>query len=235
MHPLSNKVIGIKWIPGIIHLQKKELCFNIRNNWTIRDCDIDLYISQGYDFFTKGSIHPLRRGGAHNHITPLYIDLTLNSLPLQINVNQEYDVIEKRLLHSSFIASFSADKIRADFGYLFQHKSVQQERKLLSNIPHFLLLNLALPIKNCVLLTYSGLFYSEKGGHFGGFTDTKPLLHSIRLEYSGHCWGFYIGYEEKKYREFGNNKRERTFSLSLKLDSLGSFAKKFRKPEIIRD
>ena len=62
-----------------------------------------------------------------------------------------------------------------------------------------------------------------------------PLIHRVRLDYSGHCWGFYIGFEQKKFNEYGNTRNERAIVFSFRLDSLGSFAKKFKRiPELLQ-
>ena len=125
-------------------------------------------------------------------------------------------------------------KVHLQAGYLFQHESFRQKRDLLSHIPHFVLFGLAVPLGKHAMIRYDGQFYSEKGSKFLGFTKLRPLIHRLQLEYNGHCWGLAVGYEEKKYRDFGNDKRERAIVLSLRFDSLGSFAKKFKRPEIIK-
>ena len=63
--------------------------------------------------------------------------------------------------------------------------------------------------------------------------NIKPLLHRVRLAYDGHCWGFYVGFEEKRYREYGNNKSERYFVFSFRLDSIGSFAQRIKQPAML--
>jgi hypothetical protein len=137
------------------------------------------------------------------------------------------------LLQSQISAGIFKDKLNFSIGFLYQHPLLQQSRELLSNIPNFVLMNIAIPISKEVVLCYEGQFYDEKGCHFGDLRHLKPLIHRIRMELNGHCWGFYLGFEQKKYREYGNCKDEHTYVFSLRLDSLGSFAKKFKRQPII--
>ena len=60
------------------------------------------------------------------------------------------------------------------------------------------------------------------------------MSHRFSLDYKGHCWGLALGYEEKRYREYGNWKREHVITVAIKLNSLGSFAKRFKRPVIYR-
>lgn len=205
----------------------------IRNNWYIRDFSLYLQGMQGYDFFDMKSINPLHRGVAHMHIMPLSYEMGVNSGNFSVGVEQEFDVPSFHMLNSFLQTRFCAKKIDFQIGYVFQNGLMQKRRELLSNVPHFLFLNATIPLDKTMSISYGGHFYSERGRHVFGFTDIKPLVHGISFEYKAHCWGFHLGFEEKKYREFGNNKHERNIVFSLRLDTLGSFAKRFKKPEII--
>ena len=81
-------------------------------------------------------------------------------------------------------------------------------------------------------LSYGGQFYSEKDSKLFPFEGLRPLIHKVRLDYEGHCWGISLGFEEKRYREYGNWKSENFFTLSVRLESLGSFSRKFKKPPV---
>lgn len=135
-------------------------------------------------------------------------------------------------MHSYFLNEFLADRVSLGAGYLYQAPDAQRRWGLLANTPHFLIFNGSMPLSKQFAVHYDGQFYAEKGKQFFGLAQIKPLLHKVRLEYEGHCWGFYVGYEEKKYREIGIEKSERALIFSLRLDSLGSFAKKFKRPKL---
>lgn len=214
---------------------QNALSFGLRNNWRVGPMNLYLHMNQGYSFVSKQSAHPLIRGVSHSNLMPLMLEAGVSNEVVGLELEQEYDWTKFRLLNSMIQARFSAKKIYARLGYLYQHHALQYERTLLSNIPHFLYLDIQIPLGKHVTIGYGGQFYSETGSQFMQFSAIQPLLHAVRVEYKGHCWGFSLGYEEKRYREFGNNKHERAIVFSLRLDTLGSFAKKFKRPEVIQE
>jgi len=112
---------------------------------------------------------------------------------------------------------------------VYQNSQMQKERELFSDIPHFVLFGVSVPLFKGMHVYYDGLFYSEKDTKFFPFDGLRPLRHSIRLDYQGHCWGISIGFEEKRYREYGNWQSDQALTLLIRLESLGSVAKRFKK------
>jgi lipopolysaccharide assembly outer membrane protein LptD (OstA) len=210
-----------------------EISCNLRNDWNWKDWSVGLDLEQSYDFYNKNDIFYLRRGVKQRHILPFNYDFSVGWDVFKVSLNQEFEWGSSRLLQSQILAGIFKDKLNFSVGYLYQHPLLQQSRELLSNIPHFILMNIAIPLGKEVILCYEGQFYDEKGSHFLDLRSLKPLIHRIKMEINGHCWGCYVGFEEKKYREYGNRKAEHSFVFSLRLDSLGSFAKKFRRPAVI--
>lgn len=210
-----------------------ELAGNLSNNLNWKDWSVDLNIQQGYDFYSQRDIFYLRRGVKQRHILPFSYDFGVGYNIFKISLAQEVEWGRLRLLQSQISAGIFKDKLNLSVGYFYQHPLLQRARELLSNVPHFVFVNIAIPVSKEVVLCYDGQFYDEKGYHFADLQGLKPLLHRVRMEINGHCWGFYLGFEAKKYRDCGNNKSEHTLVFSLRLDSLGSFAKKFRRPPII--
>ncbi len=207
---------------------KNELSLHVRNNISAGPIQSDLHLSQGVDFYKQQEIFYLRRGTSDSLMLPFRGEISFGGDPVVVSLGQEYDWKDKRILQSDVQTTFLFDKFHIGVGYLFQNRQAQLTRGLLSNIPHFLTLNLAVPLNKQATLLYDSQFYSEKGKHFASLSKIHPLLHRVRLDYNGHCWGFYFGFEQKKYREYGVDRSENTFVFSLRLDSLGSFAKKFR-------
>jgi hypothetical protein len=103
---------------------------------------------------------------------------------------------------------------------------VQKERELFSDVSGFVLLGGTIPLGKEVYLHYDSNVFSDGG--------IKPLLNRVYLNYEGHCWGVGLGFEDKHYREYGRWKSEPTITFSLHLESIGSFAQKFRRPVIYR-
>lgn len=211
-----------------------QLVFVLRNSVITPQLALDWQLSQSYDFYGRSDIFFLRRGTLDKHLLPLSFDCSLSFNPLTIAATQEYEWRNGRLLQSEISVSCALKKMIISAGYLFQRNELQTERALLSNIPHFLTFSATIPLTEQTKLCYDAQFYAENRPHFFGFSTIRPLLHRVRLDYNGHCWGFYCGFEEKKYRESGNWKRECAIVLSVRLDSLGSFAQKFRQPQMMR-
>jgi len=213
---------------------KHEIAVQVRNNNIINDYQIDLELKQGYDFYNRQDLFPLRRGLTSRHLLPFRYDISIASDSLILACAQEYDMKNLKMLQSEISTGITSDRFNASIGYLYQNEGIQRRRDLLSNIPHFVLCNLAVPISKRATIRYDGQFYSEHKHSFFSLGSIKPLLHRIRLDYNGHCWGFCIGFEEKKYREYGTERAEHYFVFSLKLESIGSFANKIRQPSIDR-
>ncbi len=207
---------------------KNELSLNVRNNVTAGPVQCDLNLTQGLDFYKQADLFYLRRGTGKSKVLPFCSDISFGGDPVVVSLGQEYDWEKARVIQSELQTTFLFGKFHIGVGYLFQNPQAQLTRNLLSNIPHFLTLNLALPLNKKATLMYESQFYSEKDKHYASLSNIHPLLHRLRLDYNSHCWGFYFGFEQKKYRECGVNRSEKVFVFSLRLDSLGSFAKKFR-------
>jgi len=213
---------------------KHQIALQLRNNNVINDYQVDVQLQQGYDFYNKEDIFPLRRGLASKHLLPFRYDVSLLTDRYHVACAQEFDAKNVRLLQSEISAGLTHKRFHTSLGYLFQNTEMQRQRELLSNIPHFVLFNVALPMGKHTTLHYDGQFYSEHKHTFFSLGSIKPLLHRVRLDYDGHCWGFYVGFEEKKYREFGTEKTEHYFVFSFRLETIGSFAKKIKQPQFAR-
>ncbi len=213
---------------------KNELACTIRNSWDIGKLRLDLDLKQGYDFYTRSDIFPLRRGVNQKHLLPFRYDFSCSHDNIMFGLNQEFEIGRKALLQSEVYTSLNVKNVTFGIGYLYQCRGLMKQRELLSNVPHFITVNLAVPLGEHATLSYGGQFYASQRSSWFLFDGIAPLIHCVRLDYDGHCWGAYIGFEEKKYKEYGIGRNECAVACAFRLDSLGSFAKKFRKfPQII--
>lgn len=210
-----------------------ELAFCLRNNGNWHDFQIDFNVEQGFDFYDKKDIFCMRRGVSSRHLTPFNYNLSFGYDIFKIWVDQEVEFDKCKLLQSQFGLGIFKDKLGISASYLFQNRRLQVSREQLTNIPHFVLLNFSIPLSKHASLFYNGQFYDEDNKNFANLAKIKPLIHQIKLDFNGHCWGFYVGFEQKKYREYGNKRTENAIIFALRLDSLGSIAKKFRPPQIL--
>ena len=207
--------------------------FNLRNNWCVDDVLIDLNISQGVDFYNKDDRFCLERCPGQQHLLPLDIELGLDCDVIDFFLKQEYEWGNLQLLSTQFNFSFYLKDFRFYLSTVYQNKKLQRERGLFSDIPNFLILSLTVPLVKHAKLSYDGQFYSDKKSTLFPFEKLRPLRHAINISYEGHCWEISLGYEEKRYKEYGNWKNDKAYTLFVRLESLGSFARKFKKPVVI--
>ncbi len=213
---------------------KNEIEFALRNNWYFENLQIDLNLSQGFDFYNRSDFFNLNRVPHQKQILPFRVDFGLNSSGLNIFVSQEYDIGGFQLLQSQINTELSIHKFNFFIGLYYQELELQQTRELISDIPHFVFFGIDIPITKQATFSYTGHFYSTKQNTFLPLEGIKPLVHKIYLYYTGHCWGVNLGFEEKNYRQFGQWKSERAFVLNIKLESFGSFSRKFKRPVMSR-
>lgn len=215
---------------------KNQIACVLRNSWDIESASINFEMRQAYDFYKASDWFALRKGIAQRHLLPFRYEFACDHQRFQVGISQEYEWSNFELLQSEINLGLMVNRVRCGIGYLFQKRALQERRLLLSNIPHFVSVNFSLPLGATLLFGYDGQFYASQRSSIFFFDGITPLIHRIRLEYDGHCWGWYIGFEEKKYKEYGIGRNERALVFSFRLDSLGSFAKKFRKmPQILRN
>lgn len=215
---------------------KNELACLIRNHWNIDQLDMNLDIKQACDFYRRSDWFSLRRGVKQQHLLPFSYDFQLGYQNVQASLIQEYEWGHFNLLQSELNTMLMVKRVQLGVGYLFQRQDLARQRDLLSTIPHFVTATIAIPLGKHATLSYEGQFYAAGRSSFFSFDGITPLIHRIRLDYDGHCWGFYVGLEEKKFKEYGIGRDERAVVFSFRLNSLGSFAKKFKKmPQMMRN
>jgi hypothetical protein len=213
------------------HLHSKnKIELALESRWQKRDFFCELYISQGYDFKNKSDRFQLTRVPDNEHLLPLSLNFDCGISKLSFGISQEYDVKTFDLMQATFDVSLNLKKTNFFIGALYQKESLQIEREMLSDIPFFTLIGFSMPIGKKAFLHYAGHFYIWDKCVFPLWNEMRPLLHRLSLDYHGHCWGMSLGFEEKRYREYGNWKSEHSITVSVKLDSLGSFRKRFKRP-----
>lgn len=214
---------------------KNQVSATIRKNLIINDFSLNCNISQSYEFYDQSKIFLLRKGILQSeHLMPLRIDSSLCCRGFSLSIFKEFEWRSSRLLQAEIFTSFQKDSFFISCGYFFQKNELQQVRSLVANIPHIFTLSASIPLTKRMILSYGGQLYSEGVSKIFSFTAIRPLLHRVRLEYNGHCWGFYLGFEEKNYRDSGNWRRDRAMVLGVRIDSIGSFAQKFRSPQNVQ-
>jgi hypothetical protein len=215
---------------------KNELAFALRNAWDVDDFYCGLDVKQGYDFYRNTDIFYLRRGVRQKHLLPLRFDLRCDYHDVYASASQEYDWGKFDLVSSELAFGVAVKRVQIGASYLFQRRDLQYVRGLLSNTPHFILAHVTIPLGEHASIGYEGQFYASQRSSLFYLDGITPLIHRVRLDYDGHCWGFYLGYEQKRFKEFGFGRDDRMLVFAFRLNSLGSFAKKFKRvPLITRD
>lgn len=203
----------------------------LRTDIRIDSSDIffQAYARQAYDFYDKEKLFYLRRPLKQQHILPLEIVCDLNAHNFySCGGSIEYDWRHDNLLQSRLWTTLNVKNIVFGVSYLFQKPFMQQVRGLLSDIPHFLLFSASIPLSDKAQIVYDGQFFAPNRQSMFILNRIVPLIHKIRFDYQGHCWGCSIGFEEKRYKECSIGRNERAIVFCLKLDSLGSFANKIK-------
>jgi hypothetical protein len=195
----------------------------------------DFVVSQGYDFEKNNHRFLIARSLKQKYLMPFQYDAILSRPGFSLGILQEYDWPDFQLLQSQLTANITVQKVKIGLSYLFQKPQMLIERGYLSNIPHLLHLRVGVPLSKYASLSYEAQYYAPQRTSLFFLDGIKPLIHRVRFEYDAHCWGFFIGIEEKKFKECDVPRNERAIVFSLRLDSLGSFAKKLKRlPSFVR-
>jgi len=212
---------------------KNRVAINFKNSLIKDNAQISFNLKQSYDFYSSYDIYPLERSAQQKHLLPLNLELEVNTNFFNLYFLQEYDWKDFKLVQSELCGSFSLGKIKCSLLSFYQHKKMQEVRNLFSDIPHFILLDFSVPLFNNATLSFQSRLYSaNKKSTFLPFEGFKPLSNSLVLDYKGHCWGACVGFEERWYKDYGNWKNERAFTLLIRLESLGSVSRKFKRTPI---
>lgn len=223
------------------HLDRFDRAYPTNNvlaeaNFTLNKNDwcADMALRQGYDFVANDQRFFLTRSLRQKNLTPFQYECRLSNAHISCGFFQEYDWPDLQLLQSELSLNILMRKLRINISYLFQKRELLEKRVYLSTIPHFLQVHFGVPLTKYATLVYEAQYYAQQRSSLFFIDGVKPLIHRVRFEYDGHCWGCFIGFEEKRFRECGIGRNERAMVFSLRLDSLGSFAKKFkRNPQLV--
>lgn len=210
-----------------------ELSAQFRSDWYFDDIYVGFGMSQGYEFYKHEDIFPLRRSGHREQLLPFKFDMHLNSELVFFESEYQIDLKRGQLLQAEFTGGVRKDPFYVTMSIFYQHPDLQRERELLSDIPSFALVTLGLPLLYNLRVGYEGHFYSPSNSLVAAIKDPHALYHRVRFEYDGHCWGASIGFEEKRYRQQGRTKSEQAYFFALKLESIGSVSKQFKKEPVV--
>lgn len=186
------------------------------------------YVRQGYDVLPQAVWFMPRRSFSGSRVEPLVHGITYKQRNVSCGAEQEFCLVQQKLLTSFVQAAIKINENDVRVGYLFQDDATAHVRRLLQQAPHTFFLKARVPLGHGVCFGYGGFFAAEQNIIGWGGLRLLPIKHEVRLEYRGHCWGFYIGIEAKNYRQYGYGKSDKAFVLSIYVDSLGSFAKKIK-------
>ncbi len=207
----------------------------LRNNWYFPKGYFELVLNQGLEFYNKSDIFPFVRPVYQKHFLPFKVDASLNYDLINLHLLQEYNFERPTLLQSEIGGGVVFGKFDMYLSWLYQSPELQRERDLLADLPSFCLFGIGLQANKSVKVSYEGQFYSKHNSFVSLLHDIDALCHRADVRWKGHCWGILFGLEERRYRQQGVIKSERGFVFSLKLDSLGSFASRFKQEPRVLD
>ena len=211
---------------------EQSVVFELRNNWILKETEVDLTLRTGYEFFPKSDIFPIRRSPTAKHFLPFSLQLNAHHGPVYVGISQEFDAANAQLVQSEIDFSFSVSRIDVSLSWIYQSPRLQRERELLADVPSFGILEVSMPFTDTLQIGYGSHLFSKKNSPFAWMQDRNALLHRVHISHSGHCWGLSLGFEEKRFRQQGELKGERQYYFSFKLDSLVSLTKSFKQEPI---
>lgn len=211
------------------------LASSCRFNWIGDDRFTTLLLSQGFNCGSSVDLFPLEKNPYERHLLPLELRFEQWYSNLFVSSEQLFSWKNSTLLQLITTIGVDYAGFSCALSHLYQHPALQQQAKLFSDVPHFLLVNVHLPLGKNLQAQYEGTYYASINNGFFDFRSVKPLGHGAYLSYRADCWALMFGYEEKRYKRCGNWESEQAFVVSFKLESLGSFAKKFKRPPLISD
>ncbi len=211
---------------------EQSVAFELRNNWLLKETEVDFTVRTGYEFFPKKDLFPIRRAPTAKHFLPFNLQLNAQHGPVYLGVSQEYDMSSGKLVQSEVDFSFSIERLDVSLSWIYQSPKLQRVRELLADVPSFGILEVSVPFTDSLQIGYASHLFSKKNSPFAWIQDRNALLHRVQVSHSGHCWGLSLGFEEKRFRQQGELKGERQYFFSFKLDSLVSLTKSFKQEPI---
>jgi hypothetical protein len=212
---------------------QQSLWATVENRWYIDRLYAACVVSGGYDFAPESRWFPLRRATQHSHWLPLVVDLTMQYDFCNIRLAQQYSVQHGGLLQSELMLNtqFEAFSLRA--GWVYQSECLQKTRALLADISSMLNFESVVNLGSAWQVSYAGQFTLKRSSGSCFFPPVDILLQRFRVDYKGHCWGIAVGFEEKRYAIRGCVDTDQVYFFSLRLQSLGVFAKHFKQTPVI--
>lgn len=194
-----------------------------------------LMVSQGVNCGSSVDLLPLVRNPYQRHMLPLTVRFEHSRDSLYLSCEQLLSWKHGTLLQLTTTVGLERESYNLSLSYLYQHPAFQRQCKLLSDVPHFLLCSITVPLGSKIQAQYESVFYADIKDKFFRLNRIRPLCQNVYLSYRSDCWAVLLGYEEKRYKRCGKWQSEQAFVFSFKLESLGSFAKKFKRPPMMNE
>lgn len=205
-----------------------QIKFESKHFVYLDDFQFDLIARLSYDFYRQRDLLPIVRFSPRSFAVPLSVNGGVQYKDHGVSFLWEFDLLRRVLVQSQLDANFRFGDVLLDLSWIYQTPQIQKVRNLFSNIPTFFTINFKVPFNKLFCVNYFGQYYSNNRSVLGFVITPRVLLHRIKLDYIGHCWGISIGYERKQNRQEGIPRPETSYFVSFNLESLGSFAKRFR-------
>lgn len=124
--------------------------------------------------------------------------------------------------------------VHAELDYVYLPRKTAQDRSLLTDISHFFKASISLKVGPKITIEYDGNYFLSHEDRT--CVDTlKPLSHRGAISYAFDCWRVMFGFEERRYKDFGQWRADHAFVFSVRLDTLGSYAQRFKRPGSLFD
>lgn len=226
-----------------LHTDEKDCVFPqqainviLENRWYVDEWYASCIVQGGYDFDKPCELFPLRRASLTSNWLPLVVDMQVANRQADVRLTQQYDIKSGKLLQLELMLFAQCPYFSLRAGWVHQDRSVQCVRALFADVSSMINTEISANIDSAWQVSYAGQFCLEGNNGNCFFRPVHVLLQRFRVDYKGHCWGAAIGFEEKRFSLRGCVDTEQVYFFSLRLQSLGVFAKHFKQnPTILAE
>ena len=213
-----------------------SLLGGFESSWLLDDIFFRIDTAIGYEWADMQAVFPLRVSSVHTHALPIRIAVEgAYKEGFSFSLHQEYHGKNFSLLQLEMDLACFYKQWSLNVGWVHQSRGTQQSRGLLSDIPSFVHMTTGCALEEKFSCMYTASFALKGARPSSFFAHVDVLLQRLRIDYNGHCWGVSFSFEEKRFSQRGQVKKEQLYCFSFRLQSLGVLAKYFKnKPTILK-
>jgi hypothetical protein len=207
---------------------KTRLGARCQSHFGCEDLYGDFNIDLAYECRDMDDIFPLDRARKTSHLLPLSTYGSVRSGEFGVASLCEWDLSDGRLIHSTIDFDYTTDWLHLHTGWVFYDDVVLGRRGLFEDVPSFGFLGVGVDVWRGLRVTYENELHATDPGILSIVTSGRLIAQRLSFLYTGHCFSFGFGVEDKRYRQQGVVKSEQSYFFSISLEGIGGLFKRFR-------